>query len=165
MPLAVGHGVFAVVVVDGVLAEHPEDWRVYLVFRINGRTPAVGLAWIIARNRRAPDGESIGGDLVAADRESVDIVFVGQMSAGDRVEVPTGDRLGILAPDSLELGHRGVGELHTLLGRVTNGEGNVWIVIPFEPGSAPPVHACSFAVHLVHLEPEADLVVLRHTVV
>ncbi|CAN5673318.1 hypothetical protein BH11ARM2_BH11ARM2_01150 [soil metagenome] len=84
------------------------------------------------------------------------------MGHRDRIKVPTGHRTRSLAPDPLELAHGGVGELDAHFGGVADGEGDKGEMVPLVTGPSAPLDARRLAVLLVHLEPEADLMVFRH---
>ena len=84
-------GVALVIVVNGILPKHPEDGGIDLVVFLDGRAPAVTLAWVVTGDWGAPDGEAIRGNLVTANRVGIASVGFRDVLDRDGIEVPARD--------------------------------------------------------------------------
>lgn len=84
------------------------------------------------------------------------------MRDGDRVEIPRRHRFHVAAEHLAERGDRRIGQLSTLIRRVTDGVGNRDVIVPLPiriPAPGDPGVVADFP---VHLEPEPELMIGRH---
>ena len=160
------HGVWilkvVVVVIDRILSEQAKHRSRDLILLVQCRAPCILPVRIVSRDGRAPDGEAIGGQLIAAVAKGIDAVVVGEMRRGDRIHVPRCHCFCIAANDAPEGGHGRVGELSAFVRTVADGVGDGHMIVPLPLRISAPRNARIVADLTVHLEPDSCFVTRRH---